>query len=101
MYAEHCQKCHGDAATGDLALPGTPVHSPEGHTWHHPDGQLAEIILGQTGGTNRTMPSFEGILSQDDVAAILAYLKTNWPPDQQTYQADISRQWTELRRQRP
>jgi hypothetical protein len=32
------------------------------------------------------MPAFRGILTEDDAPAILAYLKTWWPPEQQRFQ---------------
>jgi cytochrome c5 len=56
IYERECQSCHGDVATGDGALPGAPVHGPRGHTWHHADGQLAEVILGSVGFPWKTMP---------------------------------------------
>jgi mono/diheme cytochrome c family protein len=48
LYAQNCQTCHGDAATGVGRLtPLIPSHGQDGHTWHHADGQLADIILGR------------------------------------------------------
>ena len=92
LYAQTCQQCHGDAATGDGAVSDTPVHSVAGHTWHHADGQLADIILGRLVYPNKKMPSFAGQLTQQDVQAILAYLKSTWPQEQRDYQAQASRQ---------
>jgi mono/diheme cytochrome c family protein len=36
------------------------------------------------------MPAFEGILTADDVAAILAYLKTWWTDEQREFQAEVT-----------
>ena len=96
LYAENCQGCHGDAKTGQGAIGDAAVHGPEGHTWHHADGQLTEIILGQLDYPGRTMPSFADTLEEEDVAAILDYFKTNWEADQLVFQAEASRNWEEL-----
>lgn len=98
LYIQACQECHGDAATGDGAVTGTPVHSVAGHTWHHADGQLADIILGRLVYPERKMPSYARQLSEKDVQAILAYLKSNWPLEQRAYQAEASKNWKELQK---
>ena len=51
---QNCTKCHGDAATGEAGLPDTPAHGADGHTWHHADGQLIEIIMGRLDYPDRT-----------------------------------------------
>ena len=77
-------------------MPDTPVHGPEGHTWHHADGQLTEIILGTLNIPGSTMPSFEGILTEAEVMGILDYLKTGWYQDQVEGQREVSANWEEL-----
>lgn len=96
IYAQNCQSCHGDAATGNQALPDAPVHNPEGHTWHHADGQLADIIMGRLSYPGRTMPSFADTLSENDIEAILVYLKSNWGAEQIDFQAEASKNWESL-----
>src|SRR5262249_9094473 len=44
LYRANCQACHGDARTVEGGLAGAPVHGPAGHTWHHSDRNLTEII---------------------------------------------------------
>lgn len=82
-----------------------PPHNKNGHTWHHPDCQLVEIVLRGSGemgtmmrrmmgapeGTPR-MPAFGDILSRGDVEAILGYIKTWWTAEQRETQALITRQ---------
>jgi mono/diheme cytochrome c family protein len=95
LYWANCQSCHGDARTGEGGPPGVPVHGPAGHTWHHSDRNLTEIILGGSGemgemmrrmmGTppeTPRMPAWRGTLSDEDIAAILAYIKAGWTPEQ-------------------
>jgi len=101
LYRANCLSCHGDARTGEGSLPGVPVHGPDGHTWHHSDRDLTEIILdgsGEMGEMMRKMmgvpaetprmPAWRGTLSEDDIAAILAYIKTGWTPEQRRFQQE-------------
>lgn len=101
VYAQRCQVCHGDAATGKGAIPTAPTHGFEGHTWHHADGQIVQIVTGEFQYPGRTMPSFGGILSEEEVRAVLAYLKTTWLPEQQAFQAEVSQNWEEAQRKGP
>jgi mono/diheme cytochrome c family protein len=89
LYTQNCQGCHGDAATGAGAQPGTPLNSAAGHTWHHSDAQLTDIILGRIATPGRTMPSYAGQLTEQDIQAILSYIKSNWPEDLRRHQAEI------------
>ena len=93
LYAKECQACHGEAATGQGVLPNTPVHTPSGHTWHHHDDLLIDIVLGQFQYDGRQMPSFQDSLSEGDIIDILAYIKTGWQPDQREAQAKITSDW--------
>jgi mono/diheme cytochrome c family protein len=38
------------------------------------------------------MPAFDGVLSDDQIAAVLAYIKSTWPPDIRERQAHINAQ---------
>lgn len=38
-----------------------------------------------------TMPAFEGKMSPQEIAAVIAYLKALWTPDQREFQSDESR----------
>ena len=72
-----------------------PPHDETGHTWHHDDAMLIDYIRrgGQAVldgmGVRMTsgMPAFGGILEDDDIAAILAYIKSTWPARIQAFQA--------------
>ncbi|TNF63744.1 MAG: cytochrome c [Rhodobacteraceae bacterium] len=93
LYADHCAACHGASLEGapdwterdaDGYLPAPP-HDETGHTWHHPDAQLfaitkygTEAIVGQ--GYRSRMAAFGDVLTDDQILAVLAYIKSTWPP---------------------
>ncbi|MGD9863032.1 MAG: cytochrome c [Pseudodonghicola sp.] len=92
VYAGHCAACHGAALEGqpnwrerdaEGYLPAPP-HDETGHTWHHPDEQLLALTWYGTarlvgGNYASRMPGFGGTLSEQDVLAVLAYIKSTWP----------------------
>lgn len=92
LYAQHCASCHGPNLEGQPnwqtrkpngALPAPPQNET-GHTWHHSDQQLFDMTkFGVTPysppGWVSEMPAFEGVLSDDQIWAVLAYIKSRWP----------------------
>ena len=98
LYAANCQSCHGDAPTGEGRIDSAPSHGPSGHTWHHADGLLEHIILGEFDYPGRTMPSFADSLSEEEVGAVIAYIKTGWSEEQRAAQEVASRNWEEQAR---
>lgn len=93
VYAQHCASCHGARLEGQPdwqsrnaqgRLPAPP-HDAQGHTWHHDDDVLFEVTkygLAKHAppGYASDMPAFEGRLSDDDIVAVLAFIKGQWPP---------------------
>ena len=74
-----------------------PPHDASGHTWHHRDDVLFRLVKeGVTavvgGGYESDMPGFAGVLSDEEIRAILAFIKSTWPERQRGYQAAISAQ---------
>ena len=94
VYADHCASCHGANLEGqpdwrvrndDGKMPAPP-HDETGHTWHHPDAALfamtkygREAMTGISMDTE--MPVYNGVLTDEEIAASLAYIKSTWPPD--------------------
>ncbi|MCC2688952.1 MAG: cytochrome [Rhizobiaceae bacterium] len=104
LYAGMCASCHGAKLAGqpgwDRPLPSgrmpAPPHDASGHTWHHPDGVLFRITREGPGavvgdGYESDMPGFGGILSDDDIRAVLTFIKSTWPERERTYQGEMSR----------
>lgn len=94
LYGDYCASCHGENLEGqenwqvrgaDGLLPAPP-HDPTGHTWHHPDGQLLEIVRIGTaalvgGGYRSSMIGFGDQLSDAEIASIMAFIKSTWPDE--------------------
>ena len=92
IYADHCAGCHGADLEGQpdwrrrdaLGYLPAPPHDETGHTWHHTDALLAEITKYGTaavvgGGYRSNMPGFGDVLSDTEIVAVLAYIKSTWP----------------------
>ncbi len=97
VYKEHCAACHGANLEGqptwkkpnaDGKYP-SPPHDDSGHTWHHPDAVLKQIILnGGNGNPNAktNMPAFRGKLTPIQVDGVLDYFKSKWSKEIREYQ---------------
>jgi mono/diheme cytochrome c family protein len=105
VYRSQCARCHGAKLEGqpnwqrrkpDGRLPAPP-HDVTGHTWHHSDAQLFQITRDglkppiAPEGYQTDMPDFGGTLSDKDIWAALAYIKSTWPADIRDRQAQIDR----------
>lgn len=100
LYQAHCAECHGADLQGEPdwrvrkptgELPAPP-HDETGHTWHHSDEHLFAMTKH---GMSRfappdyrsAMPSFVGRLTDREIRAVLAYVKSTWPAEIQARQA--------------
>ena len=102
VYAANCASCHGADLVGqpdwrrrnENGRMPAPPHDASGHTWHHADRQLFTITrLGVSAivpGYESDMPAFEGILSDDEIVAVLAYIKSTWPERERGFQAEVT-----------
>jgi len=109
IYQAECAACHGEQLEGqpdwrkrtvDGSLPAPP-HDATGHTWHHADDLLFEItkygaavIIGDL-DYRSLMPVYEGILSDDDIVAVLSFIKSTWPDEERQWQEEINGSQTE------
>jgi len=91
VYAQHCSSCHGPV-DGQPVIEGAPPHGDSGHTWHHPDRLLFQWILDKP-PLATTMPAFRGVLSDDQVLDVMAYIKDSWLPEIQDRQNEGSVQY--------
>lgn len=91
IYAQNCASCHGPVQ-GPVVLAAAPVHGDAGHTWHHPDRLLHQWVLDRP-PLATVMPAFRGVLSDEQVLEVLAYIKSTWLPEIQERQDLGSRQY--------
>lgn len=103
LYVEHCAACHGENLEGQPNWQGrlpsgrmpAPPHDATGHTWHHSDDQLFRItrdgVAAIVGGNYESdMPGFRDVLTDDEIWAILDYIKGTWPKRVRGYQTEMS-----------
>lgn len=96
VYAANCASCHGAELEGEANWKEqnpdgsfrSPPHDASGHTWHHADNVLLEAIReggarfdGEDIGGDSPMPAFGGQLSEAEMTAVLAFIKSTWPAD--------------------
>lgn len=106
VYQANCATCHGVSGAGqpnwqsrqaDGMLPAPP-HDASGHTWHHPDAVLLDIIRrgGEAvyggPGLRSGMPAFGGQLTAEEIDTVLAYIKTLWGDAEREYQERLPEQ---------
>ena len=92
VYASFCAGCHGANLEGQpnwqqrlpLGNLPAPPHDETGHTWHHADQWLFDII--KYGGKHHAppryrsaMPAYHDMLSDAEMWAVLAFIKSRWP----------------------
>lgn len=102
IYASTCAACHGANLEGqpdwqrrlENGRMPAPPHDETGHTWHHSDRNLFVLTKGGIGavvpGYESDMPAFGEILSDEEIAAVIAYIKSTWPERQRAFQAEVT-----------
>ncbi|HRQ38088.1 MAG TPA: c-type cytochrome [Chloroflexota bacterium] len=99
VYEQQCASCHGFNLEGqpdwkmqnDDGSFRAPPHDASGHTWHHGDRTLLDAV--RLGGARlqpmnvvSVMPAYGELLSEEEMTAVLVYIKSTWPKDLQLYQ---------------
>ena len=89
VYAQNCAHCHGarGEATSDWrrreadgTFPPPPLNGTA-HTWHHPFEILArQIKFGAPGGAGK-MPAFRGVLTDEEIVNVIAWVQSLWPEE--------------------
>ncbi|MDP1749250.1 MAG: cytochrome c [Reyranella sp.] len=102
LYAEACAACHGASLEGQAnwqrRLPNgrmpAPPHDASGHTWHHSDEVLFRITrdgpAAYPEGYQTDMLAFGQRLTDQEILATLAFLKSTWPPEIRAKQERIN-----------
>ncbi len=101
LYQGNCASCHLSDLSGspnwkvpseDGIYPPPPMDE-SGHTWHHPDVLLTELIQGER-GYESAMPEFADTLTPQQINAILEFIKSNWDDQERQFQWQAT--WQEL-----
>ncbi len=86
LYTKYCAVCHGDAGKGDgfnaYNLNPHPTDFTDAQFMHaFSDAQLAEAIALGGRGVNKSplMPSWDGRMNANDIAYVVAYVRTFTP----------------------
>src|SRR5215471_8258178 len=89
LYADACASCHGENGMGQASGTGVAVELPD-FTWcafnadeTDRDWSLVVAEGGPAGGRSEQMPSFRGVLTDEQIKLVVAYLRTfcteDWP----------------------
>jgi mono/diheme cytochrome c family protein len=92
IYIRNCSNCHGRKLQGQALWQlrdqyegrRAPPHDSTGHTWQHSDEDLFYMtkyghFAAAPPGLVSYMPAFEHSLSDGDILAVLAFIKSSWP----------------------
>jgi mono/diheme cytochrome c family protein len=92
VYQMECSSCHGHRLEGQplwqvndqFAGRRAPAQDGTGHTWQHSDDDLFQMTkYGRFPSTparvHSYMPAFVGNLTDRDIVAVLAFIKSDWP----------------------
>jgi mono/diheme cytochrome c family protein len=94
LYTQHCASCHGANLEGvpdwKIIQPDgkllSPPHDTSGHTWHHPDDLLVSVIVDGGDPSISDMPGFRDILTDEEMIAILSFIKSSWGQEEREFQ---------------
>ena len=77
LYQKYCQVCHGVEGDGDGIMTSLMGIMPMDHTNPNETNSLSnkEIVSSILDGKKRFMPAWRGILNQNDVEALVSYIR--------------------------
>lgn len=77
LYKEHCARCHKENGTGgEVVIEGRkmkPNNLTSDHMKKDPDSEYIEVM--EKGISDEGMPSFKKELSEDDMKAVVKYIR--------------------------
>lgn len=116
-YNRNCAHCHGYGGEGqhpntidrvvNAGYHTVPAHNDSGHTWQHPDQLIFETIkYGVQAPTNFYPMGAFGVdvdspdaammgLTDEEIFAVIDYIRLWWTDDQRRWQAQLTDQFAE------
>jgi len=86
LYKQTCIACHLEDAKGtanwqdsldDGSYPPPPLNGTA-HTWHHPLGQLHEVIKYGLIEYGTTMPAWKNVYNDEEILSLIASFQSYW-----------------------
>lgn len=111
LYQVYCAHCHGYDGEGQvIGAPGeterlgmkpVPAHDSTGDSWRYADPLLVAVIkYGIENPLNHyPMIAHGHVLSDAQIEALVDYMKLWWTEEQRAHQAEVTRNYTEARRE--
>ena len=103
IYMTTCSSCHGRRLEGQAlwqvidryAGRRAPAHDASGHTWQHSDEDLfcktkTGLFPSASPHAVSWMPAFAGHLTDKEILAVLAFIKSSWPVGMRASQAMLN-----------
>ena len=112
LYQQYCATCHGEKLEGQPnwktrnergRLPAPP-HDETGHIWHHADQLLFELTKfgmvppNAPEGYESDMPAYKDTLTDEQIWAVLNYIKSRWPEETQKIQRETTSRSTSFKK---
>lgn len=105
LYAQYCAECHGANGEGkpDWKTPNengvhkAPPHDNSGHTWHHDDELLLDIIANGSPVPGSEMSAFGNKLSDEEILTIIEFMKSWWGSEERAFQWQVTWQARQLK----
>ena len=89
LFQLNCAICHGQHGEGakDWRTPDEQGKNPApplngtGHTWHHSNKALVNVIRNGTTKIGGNMPAWKDKLSKSEITLILTWITAQWPDE--------------------
>lgn len=80
VFEQNCASCHGTDGQG---TPGVPALAGNATVTGDPEGVIQTVFEGPS-----TMPAFRDELSDEEIAAVISYIRNTWGNEAPTISAD-------------
>lgn len=99
IYFAHCASCHGVNLEGQAdwtkrganGLYPAPPQNDSGHAWRHSDQYLINAVKNGLfeRGKPTNMPAFDETLDDNEIEAVLTYIKSEWSAEKRAIQRKV------------
>lgn len=98
LYAQYCASSHMADLSGDPdwktpsddGVRPPPPRDATGHTWHHPDQLLLEIVRDGLEGLPSGMLTFGSVLTDEKTLSVLEFIKSGWGEEERAFQWQVT-----------